>query len=447
MPDDPPVKRARLAERPRVGTCVFADRVARCAVDAYERLPTSSSDARPLRTVLAAFVVHDDVEDALTCVALGVGTKTSGRRFDNPRGARVIDAHAEVLARRALKRWTWRAAETREGASPFFARAIEKGVEKLVMRSNVSLHLYISSAPCGNACVRRWAKGRARRRRDDLGRAGTPREAHEPLSRSACDAGQVALCVKIVKRSKDDEPCARVRGMLERGELAPGTAPVGGDGGEALTCSDKLCVWNVVGYQGALLRRHVRDPMYVRSITIGRKYSEPHAHRALCCRADGFRSRRGAFATTHPATMETAVTFDDTPMDADEGAVFDTPFAMTWSLGDEREDVLNGRTGMTLDDEETPSSTCQAAFFAAHARLAGGAAEDVEFTPRAYADAKREADEEYDDAKNDLFAHPKMFEPRRDFPGWHEKKSLRASGYERRHELAIRLGAADRASV
>jgi double-stranded RNA-specific adenosine deaminase len=187
--------------------------------------------------------------------------------------------------------------------------------------------------------------------------------------------------------------------------------------------------------------------MYVRSITIGRKYSEPHAHRALCCRADGFRSRRGAFATTHPATMETAVTFDDTPIDADEGAVFDTPFAMTWSLGDEREDVLNGRTGMTLDDEETPSSTCQAAFFAAHARLAGGAAEDVEFTPRAYADAKREADEEYDEAKNDLFAHPKMFEPRRDFPGWHEKKSLRASGYERRRALAIRLGAADRASV
>jgi len=147
------------------------------------------------------------------------------------------------------------------------------------------------------------------------------------------------------------------------------------------------------------------------------------------------------------ATMETAVTFDDTPIDADEGAVFDTPFAMTWSLGDEREDVLNGRTGMTLDDEETPSSTCQAAFFAAHARLAGGAAEDVEFTPRAYADAKREADEEYDDAKNDLFAHPKMFEPRRDFPGWHVKKSLRASGYERRRALAIRLGAADRASV
>jgi len=441
MPDDdPPLKRARLAERPRVGTCVFADRIAACAVEAYERLPTSSSDARPLRTVLAAFIVHDALADALTCVALGVGTKTSGRRCDNPRGARVIDAHAEVLARRALKRWTWRAAETRgESASDFFALATVNGVVKLAMRAHVSLHLYVSSAPCGNACVRRWAKGRARRRRDDLGRAETPSEPHAPLSRSACDAGQVALCVKSVKRSKDDAPSERVRAMLERGELAPGTEPVGGDGGEALTCSDKLCVWNVVGYQGALLRRHVRDPMYVRSITIGRKYSEPHAHRALCCRADGFRSSRGAFATTHPATMETRVVFDETPMDVDEGAVFDTPFAMSWSLGDEREDVLNGRTGMALDDEETSATTCQAAFFAAHARLA--ALGDVEFTPGAYADAKREADEEYDDAKNALFAHPKLFEPRRDFPGWHEKRSLRASGYERRRALATRLGA------
>ena len=159
MLDDPPVKRARLAERPRVGTCVFADRVARCAVDAYERLPTSSSDARPLRTVLAAFVVHDDVEDALTCVALGVGTKTSGRRFDIPRRARDRRARGSV-GEESVEAVDVARGETREGASPFFERAIEKGVEKLVMRSNVSLHLYISSAPCGNACVRRWAKGR-----------------------------------------------------------------------------------------------------------------------------------------------------------------------------------------------------------------------------------------------------------------------------------------------
>ena len=60
---------------------------------------------------------------------------------------------------------------------------------------------------------------------DDLGHRGAPREAHEPLSRSACDAGQVALCVKVVKRSKDDEPCARVRGMLERGNWRPARRP------------------------------------------------------------------------------------------------------------------------------------------------------------------------------------------------------------------------------
>ena len=103
---------------------------------------------------------------------------------------------------------------------------------------------------------------------------------------------------------------------------------------------------------------------------------------------------------------------------------------MTWSLGDEREDVerTHGHDARRRGDAVVDGQ----AALPRDARLRGGAAEDVEFTPRAYADAKREADEEYDEAKNDLFAHPKMFEPRRDFPGWHEKKSLRASGYERR---------------
>ena len=117
-----------------------------------------------MRTVLAAFVVHDDVEDALTCVALGVGTKTSGRRFDNPRGARRPRRARGSVGEESVEAVDVARGGAREGASPFFERAMEKGVEKLVMRSNVSLHLYISSAPCGNACVRRWAKGRARRR-------------------------------------------------------------------------------------------------------------------------------------------------------------------------------------------------------------------------------------------------------------------------------------------
>ena len=445
--DHPPGKRTRPGEKPRAGTCAFADRVASCAIDAYARAKATTNASSPLRTVLAAFVAHDEETDALRCVSLGVGTKTRGREKDDDDGTRIVDAHAEVLARRGLKRFLLRETRERTSASasalaltPAFLEVDEetdsgRGTARAVMRvkPGVSLHLYVSSAPCGNATVRRWAKGRGTKRRDDLGDSGVPREPHEKLQRSALDAGQVALCVKVIKSSKDEETPEELRRMIDRGELAPGTAPVKGVAGkEALTCSDKLCVWNVVGYQGALVGRFLRDPLYVDTITIGRKFSEPHLCRAMCCRVDGFVSACGGYATRHPALMETRVAFDKVPMDAVEGAVFENPFAMTWSAGDEAAEVLDGKTGWFLSQvEETGSSpaVCKARLFRDFNATAGN--DDAPFTREAYDEAKRNARPTYDDAKTQLFRDWKMFAPRAGYPGWDAQKSKRWSGYVR----------------
>ena len=78
----PPPKRTRLAEKPRAGTCALADRIARCAIDAYaaQRASCGVDVAEfPARTVLAAFVLRDDARDSLRVLSLGVGTKTLGR--------------------------------------------------------------------------------------------------------------------------------------------------------------------------------------------------------------------------------------------------------------------------------------------------------------------------------------------------------------------------------
>jgi hypothetical protein len=130
--------------------------------------------------------------------------------------------------------------------------------------------------------------------------------------------------------------------------------------------------------------------------------------------------------------METAVVFDDVPMDAEEGATFDNPFAMVWCAHDDDAEILDGKTGTSSADGAT-SSTCKAALFDAYNRAKGGS---VAYTHDAYARAKRDADNgAYDAAKDELFNHPKMFEPRRGCAGWRESKRERTSGYARRRRL------------
>ena len=50
-----------------------------------------------------------------------------------------------------------------------------------------------------------------------------------------------------------------------------------------MSCSDKICLWNALGLQGALLSEFFL-PLTLQTITVGRKASAVHARRALCCR-------------------------------------------------------------------------------------------------------------------------------------------------------------------
>ena len=54
-----------------------------------------------------------------------------------------------------------------------------------------------------------------------------------------------------------------------------------------MTCSDKIALWNAIGLQGALLTAII-EPIYLITITVGRKFSQAHCQRALCCRLQDF---------------------------------------------------------------------------------------------------------------------------------------------------------------
>ena len=488
--------------------------------------------------MLAAVVARDERLDALRVVSLGAGTKfmsTVDIEADAEAGAKVRDSHAEVLARRGLKRFLYAqlAAEAgrshrepspvatgrkrtreREEAGSFTAPATEPGSrsarvdasqtwsvleragERYRVRPSVTFHLYTSSAPCGNATVKRWAKGAKERFVDGLSAFETPpgSDDHGRPSWSAVKEGQIAFLYKKDPGSAASEP-SEPRGTgfgadkadeTEKDVASGNRAIASGGGGDVarfvppgasttgrvLTCSDKLATWSCVGLQGALLASLLTEPVYLASVTVGRKFNQAILRRALCCRVHRFRDPNGeperraketkqakgssppsSFGVRHPSVMCTAVPFDLGAYAEGEGAVFDRREALAWWLegsstatrltssrddelsGDEddgvgggivgvgvgvggRWEVLDGRAGVRLmPDGRGPSSLSRVSLLATHRlvveRLGPGDGElgRGDAAGGTYADAKRSAGEAsgYGAAKRRALSQPGLW--------------------------------------
>ena len=503
-----PRKPRKLAEKPRVSTCAFADKVARCAIDACRRvgmLPKETGKEieggeKGGNTVVAAFVVLEEVaadrdgdgdgeergsvgdgggmhRKRLRVIALGKGTKVCSHRIiaGNHDGRSVHDMHAEVLARRSLLRVLYR--ELMEGGGRLLERCggASDAYPRFRWRRDISLHMYISSAPCGNATLKRWATSKKETFLEDFDEWTWPRAPNasgrdvggESVSLSqqnvscpvapivpkgwnhdddkftsfAAREGQVAALVKRdpdiamlrkllgtvhaasesgrggddVPRSlqsceTENETRAKIEQLQKEFEASPlssyprtdsrsdsgiahadvleailsdrtvvpaGTSIPGAHEGCVLTCSDKLAIWNCIGLQGALLSRFI-NPVYLDTITVGRKFSQAHMRRAMCCRMQSFDillRHRYQRATNegddrpvgesflppqedwlprvrHPTLMCTNVKLDDGDVDRDEPATFDSVVGESWADGDgEQTEKVSASTGALVADD------------------------------------------------------------------------------------------------
>ena len=86
-------------------------------------------------------------------VALGTGTKCISGESMSESGLAINDCHAEVIARRSLMRFFYQQLDLcakNQSESSIFEQAISG---KFKLKSGVSFHLYISTAPCGDARV------------------------------------------------------------------------------------------------------------------------------------------------------------------------------------------------------------------------------------------------------------------------------------------------------
>ncbi|CAN6230092.1 unnamed protein product [Urochloa humidicola] len=201
----------------------------------YRSLPKKGKPQGRESTVLAAFLLSTPQDPhSPTVLSVGTGTKCLGASRLSSRGDLVHDAHAEVIARRALLRLVY--SEIGRGALPEWLVASGDG-GRWRLRDGHCLHLYITQLPCGVMPV-------------------PPSESELP--RELLDCGRNG-CSGIRGESRKNH--RRDMGFVQR-------KPGRGDTTLSMSCFDKITRWSVVGIQGALLS-HILEPLYLTTITIG----------------------------------------------------------------------------------------------------------------------------------------------------------------------------------
>ena len=291
----------RHAEKRRTSTCSFADRVASTSVDHYcTTVPLSFRESQR-QTCLATIVAHFRNSDSLHVLAMGVGTKFLPNALlqDGNVIHRIRDCHAEVLCKRAFRRYLFEELLSRQptnslNSSTDDVRSIMEEVlinksvtnsthdksststfqnEELIqyrLKEGITLHLYCSSAPCGNATLKKFAK----MTRETYNLALAPHEwdssPHVPIRGHAVPLGQFSLLVKLDSTLSIEEGISHnnnvtvdmnmksveARNVKKKKRkpadesdhwCPPGTSTVTLGKGSIHTCSDKIFRWNILG--------------------------------------------------------------------------------------------------------------------------------------------------------------------------------------------------------
>ncbi len=232
----------RHAEKRRISTCAFADRIAKVSINSYHNCVPLQWREQNQQICLATFVAYwkeldDDCKGDDTCfqvIGLGVGTKYLSQKIlfedeasETHYGVRIRDSHAEILARRAMRKYflnvmnriydKHHAAENDKVEmncssknNEFLLLEFDSDKQTFFMKENVTIHMYTSSTPCGNSSIKKFAQMSKETFQSHLKPNQWPKDKHESIKAHSIHLGQFALLVKkdssiLPKNEKDND--------------------------------------------------------------------------------------------------------------------------------------------------------------------------------------------------------------------------------------------------
>ncbi|XP_021238755.1 double-stranded RNA-specific adenosine deaminase isoform X2 [Numida meleagris] len=316
-----------IAELPVRGSTLH-DQLAMLSHQRFNALTARIQHSLLGRKILAAIIMRKGSQDLGVVVSIGTGNRCVKGEELSLKGETVNDCHAEIISRRGFVRFLYSELMKYDPSKPAAKESIFEpaGGRRLKIKRNITFHLYISTAPCGDGAL--FDKSCS----DQASVVG--QAEHQPLF--------------------ENPKQGKLRTKVENGE---GTIPVessdivptwdGIQHGERLrtmSCSDKILRWNVLGLQGALLS-HFIEPVYLSSVTLGYLYSQGHLTRAICCRllrdGDALQKRLQApYRINHPEVGRVSV------YDSARQTGKTKESSVNWCLADGSEvEVLDGTKG------------------------------------------------------------------------------------------------------
>ncbi len=265
----------------------------------------------PYKVIAGIVKSVDNDPTNLKVISIGTGSKFLYEKNLNSDGNAVHDTHAEVVARRGFIRYIYNQIGQYTGSNTsncIFEKTDDTNA-KFRLKSGIKFHLYVSTAPCGDARVRSHTNGTA----------SISSIIPEGQLRTK---GQSALTVK-----KDATTSSNISNVN-------------------MSCSAKLLRWNILGIQGAVLSELI-EPIYLSSMVFGEKFNQIHMKRALFGRieTDSIELPKG-FQIIQPELMTVSVT-------KAKSATYSPNHSVNWNVQGIDIEILESTSGCTIGKDKT----------------------------------------------------------------------------------------------